>query len=155
MHAVRSADLRVCLNSQRAPRAVSDATFEIGHDQGGRLTELQRLRRIDNVVRGEPVVQPARLRADELGDGRGESDHVVTDFGFDFVNAFQTEIGALADDAGGIFGDDAGLGKRVGGGKLDGQPLADILSNTPRHVSPSALSFGEYAAVGQLLLQTV
>ena len=45
-------------------------------------------------------MEPAGVRTDDFGDGGGEGDHVVTDFGFDLVDAFDAEVGAFADGAG-------------------------------------------------------
>ncbi len=41
-------------------------------------------------------MEPAGVRADDLGDGGGEGDDVVADLGFDFVDAVEAEVGALA-----------------------------------------------------------
>jgi len=52
-----------------------------------RLSDEQGLRGVDHVVGGETVVKPAGVRADNFGDGGGEGDNVVADFGFDLVDA--------------------------------------------------------------------
>src|ERR1700686_5610995 len=42
-------------------------TVEIARNQNGRLLDEQRLRRIHHIVRGEAIVEPAGVRADDLG----------------------------------------------------------------------------------------
>jgi hypothetical protein len=49
----------------------------------------ERLRGVDDVGGGEAVVQPAGVGADAFGDGGGEGDDVVADFGFDGVDAYE------------------------------------------------------------------
>ena len=83
-------------------------------------------------------MEPAGVRADDFGDGGGEGDDVVADFGFDLVDAFDAEVGALADRLGGFFGDEAGLGEGFGGGDFDGQPGAEAVFVAPDagHLGP-------------------
>ena len=49
----------------------------------GGLADEQGLRGIDHVVRGEAVVEPAGMGADDFRHRGGEGDDVVADFGFD------------------------------------------------------------------------
>jgi hypothetical protein len=94
----------VSLNSQaRRARTSASRSQVFFYDIGG-LFDQQRLRGVDYVVGGEAVVEPARFGADEFGDRRGEGDDVVANFGFDFVDAFDFEVGALADGFGGGLG---------------------------------------------------
>ena len=58
-------------------REVEDA----GADFCGGFLELESLRRVDDVGRGEAVVKPAGLGADVLGDRGGKGDDVVPDLG--------------------------------------------------------------------------
>ncbi|SPE28460.1 hypothetical protein SBA2_40023 [Acidobacteriia bacterium SbA2] len=76
-------------------------------------------------------MEPAGVWADDFGDGRGEGDDVVANFGFDFVDALDAEVGALADGVGGVHGDEAGFGKGLGGGDFDGQPGAEAVFIAP------------------------
>ena len=96
-----------------------------------RLADEQRLRGVDHVVGSQPIVKPAGLRADDLGHRRRESNHVVTHFRFDFVDALQVEVGALADGLGGVLRDHAGLGQSLGGGHFHGQPGPKAVFVTP------------------------
>jgi len=70
-------------------------------------------------------VEPARVRADDFGDGGGEGNNVVLDLGFDFEDSFDVEIGALVDRFGGIFGNDAGGSQRFGSRNLNTEPGAE------------------------------
>src|SRR5579872_2148031 len=60
---------------------------DAGADDGGGFSELEGLCGVDDVGGGESIVQPARGFGvgDVLGDGGGEGDDVVTDFGLDLV----------------------------------------------------------------------
>ena len=97
----------------------------------GGLADEQGLRGVDDVVGSEAVVEPAGMRADDLGDGSGECDHVVAHFGFDFVDAFDAKVGALADGAGSVLGNEASLGEGFGGGDFDGEPGAEAVFVAP------------------------
>ena len=110
------------------------------YDLGG-LFDQEGLGGIDDVVGGESVVEPAGFGADEFGDGGGEGDDVVADFGFDFVDALDFEVGALADGFGGGLGDESGGGEGFGGGDFDGEPGAEAV-----FVAPDAAEVGTSVA---------
>ena len=78
VHAVRAADHRrppMLLGARRgSPRS---SAVDALQDQVARLAHLQRLRGVEDVGRGQAEVQPARRRADVLGDGGRERDDVV------------------------------------------------------------------------------
>ena len=99
--------------------------------EAGGFLDLQRLGGIDHVVRGEAIVEPARLRADLFGNRRGEGDDVVLDFSFDFLDAREREVSALADGLGRRLGYDAGLGQRFRGRRFDRQPHAVFIFIAP------------------------
>ena len=105
--------------------------FEIGSNDGRCLPDEQSLCGIDHVVGSEAPVKPSRLGADDLGNCRGEGDHVVAHLGFDFVNALQVEIGTFANGARSILWDHTGLSEGFGGGNFDGQPGAKAIFVTP------------------------
>ena len=105
--------------------------FEIGGDDGRRLADEQGLCGVDHIVGREAVVKPAGFGADDLRHRGGEGDHVVPDFGFDFVDALQVEVGALADGLGRVFWDHAGVGQGFGGGDFDGKPGAEAVFVAP------------------------
>ena len=65
---------------------------EILDDQIARLPHLNRLGGVEHVGRGQPEVQPARGRADVLGDRGGEGDDVVLRDLFDFFDARRHRI---------------------------------------------------------------
>src|SRR5882672_6713758 len=89
-------------------------------------------------------MEPAGLGAYEFGYGCVEGDNVVADFGFDFLNAFELEVGAVADGFGGFLGDPSGFGQGFGGGELDGEPGAEAV-----FFAPDAADFGAGVAVDQ------
>ncbi len=86
---------------------------DAGADDGGGFFELEGLRGVDYVGGGEAVVEPARGFGvgDVLGDGGGEGDDVVTDFGFDLVDAVDGEGAFVADDVCGGLRDEAEFGE--------------------------------------------
>ena len=71
------------------------------------------------------------MRADDFGDGGGEGDDVVADFGFDLVDAFDAEVGAFLDRLGRLFGDETGGGEGFSGGDFDGEPGAEAVFVAP------------------------
>jgi hypothetical protein len=105
--------------------------FQIGGDYDGRLLDEQGLRSVDYIVRGQAVVKPTGMGADDLGDGGGERDDVVANFGFDFRDAVNVEIGAVANSTGGVSGNHAGFGQGLGGSDLDGKPCTEAIFIAP------------------------
>ena len=119
---------------------------DAGVDDGGGFLELQGLGGVDDVGGGEAVVEPARVfgRVDVLGDGGGEGDDVVTDFGFDLVDAVDGKCALVADGVGGGLRDEAESGEGLGGGDLDGEPAAVFV-----FVGPDAAHVGSCVAGNQ------
>src|SRR5208282_5994548 len=76
--------------------------LQVAGDLRRGLLDEQRLRRIDHVVRGQAIMEPAGVRTHNLGDGRGEGDDVVFDLGFNLEDAVNVEVGARVDRFGGI-----------------------------------------------------
>ena len=68
-------------------------------DEVARLAHLERLRRVDDVRRGQAEVEPAGLLADVLGHGGREGDDVVPGLRLDLLDARDVEGAALADRA--------------------------------------------------------
>ena len=89
------------------------------------------------------------MRADDLRYSGSEGDDVVADLGFDLVDAFDAEVGALADGVGGIFGDEARLGEGLCSGDFDGQPGAEAVFVAP---DPGHLGAGVARNHGGVLL---
>ena len=100
-----------------------------GADQGRGFAELEGLRGVDDVGGGEAEVEPAGGFGviDVFGDGGGEGDDVVADFGLDFEDAGDGEVAAGGDGVGGGLGDEAEAGEGLGGGGLDGEPGAELV----------------------------
>jgi hypothetical protein len=113
-------------------------TVEIARNQNGRLLDEQRLRRIDHIVRGQAIVEPAGVRANDLGHCRRKGDDVVFDLGFNLENAVNAEVSARVDRLGRFFGHDAGGGERFGCGDFDCQPGAEAVFVAPdaSHLGP-------------------
>ena len=108
--------------------------------------ELEGLRGVDDVGGGEAVVEPARGFGvgDVLGDGGGEGDDVVADFGFDLVDAVDGEGAAVADGVGGGLGDEAEAGEGLRGGGFDGEPAAVLVLVGPDAAHGGACVAGDH-----------
>ena len=104
MDAVGAADLRRVLELAARGASAHREASQVIADDGGGLLHQQRLRGVHDVVRGQSVVQPARLGADLLGDRGGEGDDVVLHLGFDLVDAIDVEAALLANGLGGGLG---------------------------------------------------
>ena len=113
-------------------------TLQVAGDQRRGLLDEQRLRRIDHIVRSQAIVEPAGVRANDLGHGRREGDDVVFDLGFNLEDAVNVEAGARVDCLGGLFGHDAGGSQRFGRGDFDRQPGAEAVLVAPdaSHLGP-------------------
>ncbi len=96
--AVRAADGRRVLELDGAALEHCEQRRKPVADERRRLFDLQGLRGVDNVVRREPVVQPAGLGVQPLRfqafcDGGREGDDVVLHFGLDLLDAIGREAG--------------------------------------------------------------
>ena len=88
MHAVRAPDHRRAAMLLGADAGSTSRSRSMSaSDEIARLAHLQRQRRVDDVGRGQAEVQPARARADVLGDVGGEGDQVVLRHLLDLVDA--------------------------------------------------------------------
>ena len=119
---------------------------DAGADDGGGFVELEGLRGVDDVGGGEAVVEPARGFGvgDVLGDGGGEGDDVVADFGFDLVDAGDGEVAAVADGVGGGLRDEAEAGEGLRGGGFDGEPAAVFVLVGPDAAHGGACVAGDH-----------
>ena len=118
-------------------------------DERGGFFDLQRLGGIDDVVRGEAVVQPAGLGVEALGFerlcNRGcEGDDVVLDFGLDLSDAGGGDGGLGGDGFGGGGGNDAVLGQHGACRRLHLEPAAVFVL-----VRPDAAHRGARIAIDQ------
>ena len=112
--------------------------LQVACDQRRGLLNEQRLRRIHHIVRGEAIVEPAGVRAHDLGHRRGEGDDVVFDLGFNLEDAVNAEVGTRVDRLGGFFRHDAGGGQSFGRGDFDRKPGAEAVFVAPdaSHLGP-------------------
>jgi len=130
--AVRAADLRRVLEFEGAALE-SPGELPASLDEHGRgLFQNERLRGIDDIVRSEAVMQPARMLGDTgrghlLGDGGGEGDDVVFGFALDRVDAIDIEARVFTQRKGGFCGDVADFGESLGGGELHFKPLREAV----------------------------
>src|SRR5512133_975840 len=69
-----------------------DQLLDIRPQDRGCLLYQERLRRIDDIVRREPIVEPSRLRPDLFRHCRCKSDDVVLYLGLDLIDAVEIEI---------------------------------------------------------------
>ena len=137
MDAMRPADHGSVLEFQGPAAEYFMQTMEIVAENGGSFFDLQSLGSIDDVVRGQAVVQPASFGANFFGDGGGKRDYIMADFCLDFVNPLQVEIGFAADCLGSSFGDKSGIGESLGGSQFDFQPFPELVL-----VGPDSSHFG-------------
>ena len=126
MDAVGAADDRGVLELDGAALEDICEGDDAGADDGGGFFELEGLGGVDDVGGGEAVVEPARVfgGVNVLGDGGGEGNDVVADFGFDLVDAVDGKGSLVADGVGGGLWDEAEFGKGLGGGDFDSEPAA-------------------------------
>ena len=106
----------------RAAEGVDQVVYLLRQKVGG-VDELQAGRRVPHVARREAEMQPARLGAQGLAHGPQERRHVVARARNLLGDAVYVEGGPPQLDEV-VLGDDAFLGPRLAGRKLDQQPLA-------------------------------
>ena len=133
MNPVSTADLRRVPKLVRAKIKNFAEQNKFPLDDARSVANHQGLRGVDNVVRSQSVVQPARRSgiADRFTNVHGERDDVVLHAGFEFVNARDIDFGALADRRGGLFRHESSLGKRLGGRQLDIEPFLEAVRVAP------------------------
>ena len=129
--AVGAADHRRVLEFEGAAAEHLDHALQAAADDGRSLLDQQRLRRIDHIIGGQAIVQPARLGTDLLGHRRGKGDDVMLDLGLDGLDARELEIALLADGASCRLRHQSGFGQSLGGGHLNLQPGAELVFIAP------------------------
>src|SRR3546814_8058836 len=86
---------------------------------------------LQHVGGGYALVHEARLRPHVLGEVGEEGDDVVPGLALDLVDALDLEGAALPHRLGRLLGDDAELGLRVAGMRLDLEPAAEPVLRLP------------------------
>ncbi len=126
---VRAPDLRRVLEFLGAALEHFPEPHQAVLNEARRLADLQRLRRVHDVVRGKTVVQPAcRLGiADGFAHGHRKRDDVVLHLGFQFIDARNINLGALPDRRRRFLWHLPGLGERIRCGDLNFQPSAETV----------------------------
>ena len=122
-------------------RAPLDRLHQAAHpleQKVGRLDELQRERRVDDVARGEAEVDEARVGADAAPDRAQEGDDVVADLRFDPANLADVEAGAAPDRREGARRDLAARGEDLANRELDAEPEREaiLVGPDPTHLRP-------------------
>ena len=107
-------------NSMSALFQDVEQPLQAAEDDFGRIPDLQCKRCVQHVGRGEAKMEKARRRTNALRHRRGERDHIVLHFGFDFVDAVNLEVRSLLDGMRRIFRHDSSFGQRFRRGYLDG-----------------------------------
>ncbi len=90
---------------------------------------------------------------DVLGYGGGEGDDVVTDLGFDLIDAVYGEGALVSDGVGGGLRDEAEFGEGLGGGDLDGEPAAVFVLVGPDAGHSGASVAGDHRYFPNLALE--
>src|SRR6185503_588441 len=113
-------------------------SIESGEQEIGRVAELQRERRVDDVARRISEVQEAALVAHRLGHRRYEGDHVVLHLRLDLLHPSDVDLGALTECPRRVGGDRPPLRQDVDEGELDLEPVPEtrLLAPDPRHLRP-------------------
>ena len=131
MDAVRAAHHRRVLELEGARLEHLAQALEAPQQQLRGFADLQGLRRIDHVVRGQAVMQVAPLAADVLRHAGGESDHVVLHPFLDFENTFHAEAPLAANGPRGALGNQARFRLHFRGCHLHIEPAAEFVFVAP------------------------
>ncbi len=145
--------------AQRLAQSIEALRYKVA-----RLAELHGQAGIQDVGGRHALMHEPRGRADMFGKVGQKGDHVMACLFFDFVDAFDLEGAMTPDRFGGLFRDDAKLGLRIGGMRLDLEPDAKAVLRLPdaRHLGAAVagdhLSTGPpggWAALGSALCRCV
>ncbi len=136
MYAVRAADLHRVLEFKRPALQHFAQLLETLQQNPRSLADLQRLRRIHNVVRRHAVMEPARrfgVSGGRHGFGHGgrERDHVVPRLLFDFEDARNVERRVPAQQNGIFAGNDAQFRQRLRRRQFHFKPLLKLVLVAP------------------------
>ncbi len=125
MNAVRAADGRRLLVLVGAALQRRKQGVDVGDEDVAGALQLHGQAGVEHVGTGHALMHEARIGADEFGEVRQEGDDVVLYDALDLVDARDVENDAprlLPNGFGARLGDDANLGERVAGVRLDLEP---------------------------------
>ncbi len=138
MDAVAAADGERVFVLESAPLQRRRQRIEIGEQQVGRLLQLHRQAGVEHVARGHTLVQKPGLGTDVLGEVGQQGDGFVVDLALDLADALDLEGAALAHGARRAFRNDAELGLRLAGVRLDLELNAEVVLGLPDRGHPRA-----------------
>jgi hypothetical protein len=119
--------LRACSRARARQRGQHPVAAR--HQQVGRVSQQDRERRVEDVARRHPAVQPPGFEADELLDVRQEGDDVMLGRPLDLVDAGRIDDDVLAADAGGRSArHEPRILHALASGELDVQPDGESMS---------------------------
>ena len=125
--AVRAADLQRLTMLLGSCVDRGEGALQTREDQCAGFVHLQRESGVDDVGRGQPVVEPAGAFLAELfGHGVDEGGSVVMKRCFELGHAFGARRGCAGDEGGGVFGHDSQLGPGRCRGELDLEPRGEL-----------------------------
>ena len=133
VNAVGAANLRGVLKFVGAEIEDFAEEDKVAFDDAGSVAEEEGLRGVDHIVGGHAVVEPAGGGgvAHGFADSHGESNDVVFNARFNFVDTVDVDFGARAQERDGFGGNLAGGGERFGGGEFDIEPLLEAIGVAP------------------------
>jgi hypothetical protein len=134
--AVRPAGHHGATVLEREPLRRGEQVLDTLEQQVGRVSKLQRQRRVEHVGRREPEMDPPSGFADGLGDILDERGDVVPGDAFELLDAREVERSALAHLTRVAVGHDAEPRPRLDDEDLDLQPVAQASGVGPhrRHL---------------------
>jgi hypothetical protein len=136
--AVRTADAERVLELERPARADPAKAADVLDDDVLRLRHLVAQRRVAEVARGHPIVDPLGGLADVLGHVREERDHVVVRLALDLLDPLHFERGAIADQSDVLGGNHTQLRLGLARQDLDVLPDLELVLERPdqTHLGP-------------------
>src|SRR5579872_1825042 len=147
--AMRAADGRGHLVLESALLQRGQHFVEVGDQNIGGASELYIEAGVEHVRRGQALVHEARFGTDDLGEMRGEGQHIVLDLGLDLLDARDVEGRILAlgpDRLSSILRNDTEVGQRVSGVGFDFEPDLEARLGVPDRRHFGAGIAGDHAA---------
>ncbi len=125
---VRAADHRRVAMLEREPADDLDEPRQLSLDDAGRVAQDDRGRRVEHVRARQPVMEPAALGPEPLGDRAQEGNDVVLRLPLDLVRSLRVDVPDLVANALEVGPrHDAGLGHRLERQHLDLQPQLELV----------------------------